>query len=532
MENIQDYDGILAVYNAIVDGEETNWWADDIFLLADGSDGLSGLKSRILNEETEQVYFGFYREETKVRPGFVVVNYIPPSVSGVRRARALVHSRRIASGFTREEHASLTVDHLSNLTPTAVHQAVLNPESTHFIQMERGTPSPTPSDITNSQIATRRTPKAIRLEPVRRSFSETYAPDKIPPHMQKTGSLFSSLLRRKGGRKDAISEEGEPLPPPPPPPPPKDMSGRQRPQAVTMGNSLSLSEFAMISHDSDGSSSDEQVIVEHPSPPRFSPPVLDGKWNANATTTIIADPAERARRRQVAREQKELEDQQALEEEAQRQYLNRLQKEEMMRQEEEEEQNRRASLERELKRSTEARRRKQQEEREEEERKRREIEQRKRETRARRLEEHKRLEEWRIEQARMAQEAVRREEAMKRREANERKNKIAQVEAKVKSNSKSQDLITGWVTLQTTEHIVWRRRYYRFIGNTLFLYRSPKDIHQVTALKEWNEGYEDLKAIPHSFAIEFNDRDPWAMFCDQEEEKIKLLGLLHYTAGL
>lgn len=363
------------------------------------------------------------------------------------------------------------MDHLSNLTPTAVHQAVLNPESTHFIQMERGTPSPTPSD---SQTATRRSPKAIRLEPVRRSFTETYAPDKIPPHMQKTGSLFSSLLRRKG-RKDAISEDDEPLPPPPPPPPPKDMRGRQRPQALTsMPHRRSISEFAMISHESDGSSSDDQVMVEHPSPPRFSPPVLEAKWNANATTTVIADPAERARRRQLAREQKELEEQQALEEEAKRQYQNRLRKEEMLRQEQEEEQNRRVSLERELKRSTEARRRKEQQEREEEERKRREIEQRKRETRQRKLEEHKRLESWRLEQAKIAELADQREQALKRRETNERKKKIAQVEAKVKSNSKSEDLVTGWVTMQTSENIVWRRRYYRFIGNTLFLYRSPK----------------------------------------------------------
>lgn len=43
-------------------------------------------------------------------------------------------------------------------------------------------------------------------------------------------------------------------------------------------------------------------------------------------------------------------------------------------------------------------------------------------------------------------------------------------------------------------------------------------------MKEWNEGYEDLKAIPHSFAIEFNDkRGPWSMFCDQEEEKVRLI---------
>lgn len=46
---------------------------------------------------------------------------------------------------------------------------------------------------------------------------------------------------------------------------------------------------------------------------------------------------------------------------------------------------------------------------------------------------------------------------------------------------------------------------------------------QLRGLREWNEGYEELKAIPHSFAIEFKDnRAPWAMFADSEEEKVGL----------
>lgn len=44
---------------------------------------------------------------------------------------------------------------------------------------------------------------------------------------------------------------------------------------------------------------------------------------------------------------------------------------------------------------------------------------------------------------------------------------------------------------------------------------------RVTGLREWNEGYEELKAIPHSFAVEFKDsRGPWGMFCDEEEDKV------------
>lgn len=43
----------------------------------------------------------------------------------------------------------------------------------------------------------------------------------------------------------------------------------------------------------------------------------------------------------------------------------------------------------------------------------------------------------------------------------------------------------------------------------------------VRGLREWDEGFEDLEAIPHSFAIEFTDgRGPWAMFADSEEEKV------------
>lgn len=45
---------------------------------------------------------------------------------------------------------------------------------------------------------------------------------------------------------------------------------------------------------------------------------------------------------------------------------------------------------------------------------------------------------------------------------------------------------------------------------------------KLRGLREWNEGYEDLEAIPHSFAIEFKDgRGPWSMYADSEEEKVR-----------
>ncbi|KAK0458417.1 uncharacterized protein EV420DRAFT_1542147 [Desarmillaria tabescens] len=159
-----------------------------------------------------------------------------------------------------------------------------------------------------------------------------------------------------------------------------------------------------------------------------------------------------------------------------------------------------------------------------------------------RSEEHRRLEQWLAEQARIKEEELRREDAERARERAERNKRVEQMAAWVKRD-KTESMLTGWATIQINDSLVWRRRYYKFIGDTMFFYRSPKDMNQVldqiqlrgklNGLKEWNDGYEELKAIPNSFAIEFKDqRGPCAMFCDTEEEKDKLLGVLHYTAGL
>ena len=46
---------------------------------------------------------------------------------------------------------------------------------------------------------------------------------------------------------------------------------------------------------------------------------------------------------------------------------------------------------------------------------------------------------------------------------------------------------------------------------------------RVSGVKEPDEGHEELEAIPHAFAVEFNDgEDAWAMFCDNNEDKVCL----------
>ncbi|KAJ6621326.1 hypothetical protein B0H10DRAFT_2017980 [Mycena sp. CBHHK59/15] len=537
--NFTDPDAVMATYDAVV-AKQANWLLlsydtttepESLQLFAWGSDGLPELKSRI-EDPLIQVFIGFYRDTPD---GFIILNIIPETVSGVRRARALVHSRRIGSVFQANK-TTLTVDHLSNLTPKSIRQALAAPDSLHVIQVDRVTAEP--MDITNEmgQLA----------DP----------PTSSSPPVPSKGSMFSLLRRKKKSEVEYgtiepfnvhLEEDA------PPPPPPKDKGRRSFsyqpetpfkatpprpvPQPITTRHRSTNSDYTVVSR---SSSSDEVVVMPEPAPPR-SPQratTLPSKWN-----TEIVHPAERARRRMELQRQREIEEEQALEDEAQRQMQLKLQKQALLRQQEEEEEERRISLEQELKRVTAQRRLREQQEREEEERKKRELEQKRRADRERRMEEHRRLEEWRKEQAAQAEEMSRRAEKARREEEAERKKKIQLAGAKVKGAKADADLVSGWVTMQTSDSLVWRRRHFKFVGSTVFFYRSQKEKDtnqvldqvdlrgQVRGLREWNEGYEDLKAIPFSFAVEFTTREPWSMFSDSEEEKYKLLGLLHTANG-
>jgi hypothetical protein len=91
------------------------------------------------------------------------------------------------------------------------------------------------------------------------------------------------------------------------------------------------------------------------------------------------------------------------------------------------------------------------------------------------MEEHRRLEGWRKEQAAQAEKATQLAEQIRRREEEERKKKIQLASSRIKGTKADLDLVTGWVTMQTGDSLVWRRRYFKFIGSTVFFYRSPKE---------------------------------------------------------
>jgi len=392
---------------------------------------------------------------------------------------------------------------------------------------------------------------------IRRSFTATYAPEIKPPHipavppLPKGGSLFANLLRRKKKTDDGIEELERGLPPPTPPkdknlfPQPVSLShSSPLPSAVNhpirRQRSRSMSDFTVVSH----VRGSDEVVIEPEQDERSNSYTLPlrGKWSQEGA--LPRDPAARARRRRELQLQREREERDALEEETERQKIMKREKDAFLREEMEEEAHRKAEVEQEIRRITAERRRREQLEREEDERRRQALEERKKQDRERRLEEHRRLEEWRKEQTKRGEVAARQAEDSKRREEAERKKKIQQAEAKVKE-SKGESELTGWITVLSKDSLSWKRRFYKFVGNTIFLYRSPKDLTiplekvelrgKLQGLKEWNEGYDDLEAIAFSFVVEFKNRldgGHWSMYADSEEEKYKILGLFKIAAGL
>ncbi|KIM74679.1 hypothetical protein PILCRDRAFT_698858 [Piloderma croceum F 1598] len=279
------------------------------------------------------------------------------------------------------------------------------------------------------------------------------------------------------------------------------------------------------------------VVIE----PQRPPTMLETKWAAEPF--MITDSAERARRRSEARRQQAEEDRKAVQEEEERQRKLKLKKQAIMEQEREDDFLRKVQLDKELRDAAAERMRREREIKEEEQARAWEVAEKKRIDKERKAEEARKLEQWRVEEQKKSQELLKRQEGEIQRKEMERKARVKIIEAKIRKSSAA-ELMTGWVTVQTSDALIltWKRRYFKFVGSKMFLYRTPKDISQpvdsmelggrVSALREWHEGYEELEALDHSFALEFNDgQGPWSMFCDSEEDKVRIL-LVSNTASL
>ncbi|KAF9361588.1 hypothetical protein BGX26_001593 [Mortierella sp. AD094] len=109
---------ILEAYQDIISGTPTNWLIlgyhdtrDKISLYSKGSGGLDELTANL----TEEVLYGFVRIEDR----FALLAYVSEQVSGLRRARALVHGKAVGALF-KASNAQINTSSLSELTEDRV----------------------------------------------------------------------------------------------------------------------------------------------------------------------------------------------------------------------------------------------------------------------------------------------------------------------------------------------------------------------------------------------------------------------------
>ncbi|KAG8831393.1 hypothetical protein FRC17_003219, partial [Serendipita sp. 399] len=208
----------------------------------------------------------------------------------------------------------------------------------------------------------------------------------------------------------------------------------------------------------------------------------------------------------------------------------KYEKEQQLLKEAEEEERKKAEFAEAQRRRAAERLRREQQRREEEEREQRAAEERKRVAHERRLEEARRAETRRLEELRRQEEKDRKEKEKKETQAAEREARMKEIQRRFDNLRLTAGvLLTGYVSIQPGTSIVWRRRYFQLQSDYMLFFKNAEETHKivdsfelqgyVTGVKEWNQGYDDLRAIPHSFAVEFIDQPSWLFFADSEEDK-------------
>ncbi|OBZ90320.1 Drebrin [Choanephora cucurbitarum] len=105
---------IVETYTSITEEGETNWLIlgyndtrDVISLYSQGTGGLSEFRDHL----SDEVLYGFVRVDDR----YILITWVSEQVSGVRRARALVHSRSVAS-LLKLHNAQITASTLNDLS--------------------------------------------------------------------------------------------------------------------------------------------------------------------------------------------------------------------------------------------------------------------------------------------------------------------------------------------------------------------------------------------------------------------------------
>lgn len=197
---------------------------------------------------------------------------------------------------------------------------------------------------------------------------------------------------------------------------------------------------------------------------------------------VSPDPAERARLREEARLKQQLEEEHIEREERLRQARLRLAKEALLRQHEEDEVRRKQLLQRDLERHAALRAQKEELERLEEEARLKDQEEKKKAARERRIAQTRRAEELRHqEQAKREQQLQ--QESHTRRSLEDTKEMLRRRGQQIRRERRgSGRILKGWATIQSSDSLEWRRRWFELTEDTLKLFRS-EDVRSLFACR-------------------------------------------------
>ncbi|KAH7929531.1 hypothetical protein BV22DRAFT_1029380 [Leucogyrophana mollusca] len=361
------------------------------------------------------------------------------------------------------------------------------------------------------------------------------------PRRRRPANIMSHILTlRRKSRKDVRVDTNSTDSLPPPLPPKDTLWTYKQPLPETNTAPVSTSAVENYGRHETFNYAAVDVPAERAhipiSLPHQTPPRVPAKRRAEGPPAAAPlSPEEKAQRRLAAARQRELDEQAALREEEERKLLRKLEKEKQERRDRAEEAFRKAELQEQLRQAAARKAREEEEAANYEAQRSAELRARKRAEQERRMQYTKDLERWRAEQIQRAESQESEKEELRRRSEEERRARIERMSGEV---FQEESALSGWVTIQWPESITWKRRYFQFDLNQgrVSLFRNPLEMSRamdvveldgrVESFNEWYEGFEELEAIPHSFAIKFVDGQDWLLYADSAEEKVRFLSLL------
>ena len=258
-------------------------------------------------------------------------------------------------------------------------------------------------------------------------------------------TFISQIFLRRKHSMPAIHRPSSPAPSLPPPPPPKDpvrIAARvMKPLPIVADHPM----FTTPDH--------HLFPPSTPPPPQVPPKVTPPR--------VRLSPEERLKRQLSTQRRREREEQDAIREEQERQARRKREKAESEQRAREEEERRKAILQDQLQQAAARKARQEREVQAAEERRLREIKERKQMEHERRLRYTHEMQKWRQEHIRRVESQSSEKEEERKRFAEQRRSRIQRISDAVLQDA-STEVFDGWVTIQTHDHLTWKRRYFMF----------------------------------------------------------------------